>query len=33
MDDNGIDLFDAGSPVRLTLGDRSPIGRAARGSA
>ena len=22
MDDNGIDLFDAASPVRLTLGDR-----------
>ena len=21
MDDNGIDLFDAASPVRLTLGD------------
>jgi DNA-3-methyladenine glycosylase len=21
MDDNGIDLFDTGSPVRLTLGD------------
>jgi DNA-3-methyladenine glycosylase len=24
MEDNGIDLFDAGSPVRLTLGDAVP---------
>lgn len=24
MSDNGLDLFDPGSPVRLTLGDRQP---------